>query len=124
VTEHLRVERRQADRAATGEVLLRDAAAHAGHERLAGARAWLGLGEHALADGDADPALAAARAGLDELGDDYAPAGVEDDTTLKAYAADELVEDGDTEGGARMLLGLLRERAELYAERHRDAIVS
>jgi hypothetical protein len=39
-------------------------------------------------------------------------------------AADELVADGDAEGGARMLLDLLRERAALYAERYRDAIVS
>jgi hypothetical protein len=124
VTERLRVERTQADLAATGEVQLRDASAEGDHERLAGARAWLGLVEQALAEGDPGAAVGAARAGLDELGEEYAPDGVEDDTTLKVYAAEELVGEGDAEGGARMLLDLLRERAALYAERHRDAIVS
>jgi hypothetical protein len=124
VNARLRVERTQADRSAPGEVQLRDASAQGSHERLAGARAWLGLTEQALAEGDPGAAVGAAQAGLDELGEEYAPDGVEDDTTLKVYAADELVADGDAEGGARMLLDLLRERAALYAERYRDAIVS
>src|SRR5207302_779724 len=53
------------------------------HARLAGARAWAALGSQCLSDGDAANAAAAARAGLHELGDDYRPPGVKDDTLMK-----------------------------------------
>jgi hypothetical protein len=56
---------------------------------LCEARAWLLLAEQAAADGDHAVAAAAARRGLDVLGDSYRdPARpVEDDTELKVLAA-------------------------------------
>jgi hypothetical protein len=83
-------------------------------DRLAGARRWLEVVERALAADEAESAIGAARTGLNELGPDSASEGVD--------AADELIAAGDTEGGARMLADLLRERIGRYGERHADTI--
>jgi hypothetical protein len=92
------------------------------HERLEGAQAGLAQAEQALAEGDADTAIAGARSALEALGEDYAPDGVEDDTTLKVLAAEDAIEQGDTARGATMLIEMLRIRAGLYAERHADSL--
>src|SRR5688500_15265631 len=50
-----------------------------------GKKSWLERGQELLKDGDAKAAIACARSGLDELGDDYYVPGseVEDDTGQK-----------------------------------------
>jgi siderophore synthetase component len=93
-----------------------------GHEQLASAQAGLAEAEQALAEGDADAAIARARSGLEALGEDYAPAEVEDDTTLKVLAAEDAIDQGDKARGAGMLIEMLRTRAGVYAEHHADSI--
>lgn len=93
-----------------------------GHEQLASAQAGLAEAEQALTQGDADAAIAGARRGLEALGEDYAPDGVEDDTTLKVLAAEDAIGEGDKARGAGMLIEMLRTRAGLYAEHHADSI--
>jgi hypothetical protein len=88
------------------------------HARLSAARDWLAVGARALADGDGPRAVRAARCGLEELGDDYAPPGVKDDTGLKLLAADELVGEGRLDDAAALMLRMLETRAELHAHRH------
>jgi hypothetical protein len=82
-------------------------------DALTAARAALSEAEHALAEGDAETAVARARAGLEALGDDYAPDDVEDDTTLKLLAAEDAIATGDTAGPARMLVDILGIRVDL-----------
>lgn len=123
----VRVERRSGNVRAAGEVLVRTQGppdpSVAPHVRLAAARAWLGLGESALAAGSAPRAYEAGRAGLDELGAEYAPEGVKDDTQLKLLAADDLVSEGRLDDAARVVLRMLRTRSELYARRHAGDVV-
>jgi hypothetical protein len=92
------------------------------HPRLTAARAWLEVGTRALAEGDGHGAVRAARSGLGELGDDYAPRGVKDDTGLKLLAADELAGQGRLDDAAALMLRMLEARGELYAERHASDI--
>ena len=66
--------------------------------------------------------MACARAGLAELGSDYAPTRVEDDTDLKLHAADELLQTGHPDKAARMMLRMLGERTRLYAQKHAASI--
>lgn len=117
----VRVERERAGERAEGEVV---ASGEAGkvHERLAGARAWLALGERLLDADNADDALAAGRAGLEELGPDYASRRTVDDTGLKLALAEDRLAEGDTESAAALTLRMLEDRTELYADKHSDAI--
>jgi hypothetical protein len=87
------------------------------HARLAGARAWSTLGAQCLSAGDATNAVAAARAGLLELGDDYRPPGVKDDTMMKIDAAEERITDGALADGAAVLLRSLDTRIQLYVQK-------
>jgi hypothetical protein len=118
----IRVTRAHGAASAKGVVAIRQAtepaAATAPHLALAGARAWLALGNQALAGKRDDEAIACARAGLNELGHDYAPPTVEDDTELKVLAADDLIKDGKRSAGAAMLLRMLEERMQLYVRRN------
>ena len=120
------VERQAAGRSATGVVVVRQEArpdpAAPPHRALAGARAWLALGQLLL---DADPGGAAscAQAGLDELGREYAPPGTKDDTGLKLLAARDLVDHGRAADGAAMMLRLLGERLTLYVTLHRATVI-
>jgi hypothetical protein len=93
------------------------------YARLAGARAWLAVGDDRLRAGDLESALAAGRAGVDELGVGYAPDRVRDDTKLKLIAAEEQLEDGDPEAGAEIVLEVLRTRAALLEQREHGAIL-
>ena len=88
------------------------------HAKLAGARAWAAVGAQCLSAGDAANAAVAARAGLKELGDDYRPRGVKDDTLMKIDAAEERIADGATADGASVLLRQLDTRIQLYVQNH------
>src|SRR5262249_49020154 len=123
----VQVTRRHEDTAATGAVVIRHVsepdAASPPHVALAGARAWLALGTEKLATKRIEDAVYCARAGLSELGTDYAPQNVEDDTDLKLHAAEELVKTGRAENGAAMMLRMLSTRIQLYAQRYAADIV-
>lgn len=117
----VRVTRTQATYSATGEIITTDAPSvtmTAPHVRLAAARAWHAIASEALAT-DANASVAAARAGLDELGKDYRPErGVRDDTTLLIGNADDQLAAGKAEGAARDLMGALASRMKLYVMRY------
>lgn len=121
----VRAERRIGVHAATGEARLQAGGAaidpsRPPHAGLAGARAWLSLGQARMAAGSFAEAMAAARAGLDELGTDYAAPGVKDDTRLKLDAAEERREEGRLDAAARVMLRVLEARIELYPGAHHD----
>jgi hypothetical protein len=90
--------------------------------RLAAARARLAAGQESLAAGKAAEAVACARQGLDELGDDYAPPAAVDDTVLKLAAAEDLLAAGRADHAASTMLRMLEARARLYAEKHQDTV--
>ncbi|HEY0476902.1 MAG TPA: hypothetical protein VGD37_05230 [Kofleriaceae bacterium] len=118
----LETERRVGEHAARGTAIVLAAAkpdpAAAPHAELAGARAWAALGAQRLSAGDAADAVTAARAGLEELGDDYRPRGVKDDTMMKIDAAEERITEGAVADGAAVLLRMLETRIELYVQNH------
>jgi hypothetical protein len=109
-----------------GRAVVRAAAApapaNAPHVTLAGARAWLNLGQERLAAGQAPAAVACARRGLEELGRDYAPLTAGDDTVLKLAAAEEELGAGRAENAASTMLRTLDARTRLYVEKHRDTV--
>jgi hypothetical protein len=86
---------------------------------LAGARAWLGLARKRLDAADWQGAIALAREGLRDLGTDYAEPEVDDSTDLKIHAAEDLIQKGQIENGARTLTGTLENRVALAVDRHR-----
>ncbi len=88
------------------------------HAKLAGARAWAAVGAQCLSADDAANAAVAARSGLKELGDDYRPNGVKDDTLMKIDAAEERITDGAAGDGASGLLRQLDTRILLYVKKH------
>jgi len=88
------------------------------HAELVGARAWAALGAQLVSAGDAASAVSAARAGLKELGDDYRPRGVKDDTMMKIDAADDRIAKGAVADGATVLLRMLDTRLQLYVQAH------
>jgi len=92
------------------------------HTRLAGARAWSALGAQCLSAGDAANAAAAARSGLQELGNDYRPPGVKDDTMMKIDAAEERIADGAIADGAAGLLRSLDTRIQLYVQNNAPGV--
>jgi hypothetical protein len=92
------------------------------YRELVGARAWAALGAQSLSAADAQAAVEAARAGLKELGDDYRPPGVKDDTMLKIDAAEERVAEGAVADGAAVLLRMLDTRMHLYLQKHGPGI--
>ncbi len=109
----VRVSRRQGDQVAEGEVRVPTTVADDA-TAVAAAVAWETLGRRSLQAGDADGAVAAAQAGLDELGETQ-NADIVDDTELKLYAAEERLREGHTRDGASNMLDILRVRAELRA---------
>lgn len=88
------------------------------HAALAGSRAFLMLGQERLRAGDFPRAIAAAQAGLKELGQDYAPRTTLDDTSLTVRVAQDSVEQGYPERGARQILRALGARHRLYVRKH------
>lgn len=88
------------------------------HVALAGSRAFLLLGEGRLRAGDLSQAIAAANAGIAELGRNYAKPLVLDDTSLSIALAEEYVAKGRLEFAARRLLSVLRSRTGMYVRKH------
>jgi len=122
------VVRQYADRAATGTVGLRrvkanDDGSSSPHLKLAGSRAWLALGEQRLTGADWTGVIACARAGLEELGQRYAPPTVADDTELKLSAAEERLKQGHAQDAATVMLRILNERTRLYVQLHADEVM-
>jgi hypothetical protein len=126
-TSRITVPRSLDGESAEGQVIVPSSTAStsggAPHAVLAEARAFLALGEKLLARDRLEPAIQAAKSGLSALGDDYAPAGVADDTGLKILAAEDQIAQGHLRNAASMMLRMLEIRVDLYAERHRPAVV-
>jgi len=93
------------------------------HVRLAGARAWLALAKDRVAEKEWGAAIELARKGLVELGQEYARPQVDDDTELKALAAEDQIKQGRLENAARMLAGALSTRIVCYVDLHNDTVV-
>lgn len=91
--------------------------------RLAGARAWHALATQRAEADDAPSALAAARAGLEELGRRYARPLDIDDTQLKVRTIDQAEAEGRLGDAARIALRILGTRLELARRLHADALV-
>jgi hypothetical protein len=92
-------------------------------QRLAGAVASARLGRRLLAGGDAEGAIAAARAGLEEAGAVPFDPGRKDDTGLKLAAAEDRLADGHADDAAEVMLDMLDIRAELHARAQRAVIL-
>ena len=109
---------------ALGRAVVRAASApaQAPHVKLAGARAWLNVGQERLAAGQAQAAVECARRGLEELGGDYAPLTAVDDTVLKLAAAEEELGAGRANNAASTMLRTLDARTRLYVEKHSDTV--
>ncbi len=90
------------------------------HGRAAGAKAWSGLGKASLDNGALDAAIACAKAGIEELGDDYKPPRVRDSTGMKLHAAAERIEAGAKSNGAEVMLDMLNSRIEMYLTKHSE----
>lgn len=92
------------------------------HLVLAESKVWLALGQIWQATNDLEAALTCAKAGLEELGDEYAPFLVEDDTDLKLLIAEGRIEKGYLSEGVELMLRALETRISLYAELHQESI--
>lgn len=114
----VRAERTLGGQAGTGEALVREQSGL--HRGLAGARAWMALATAQAAAGDSGAAIAAAKGGLDELGQGYfaRSLGVIDDTSLHIDLAEDQIERGQAADAARRLIQALQERLELYSQAH------
>jgi hypothetical protein len=93
------------------------------HVSLAGARAWLALGQGFSRDERAGATVAAVKAGLAELGRGYASRTVKNDTGLRVAAAEDLLRTGREADAAAMLLSVLATRIELYRQLHAADLV-
>jgi hypothetical protein len=93
------------------------------HVRLAGARAWLALAKDRVAEKEWSAAIELARKGLVELGQEYARPQVDDDTDLKALAAEDQLKQGHTENAARTLARVLEDRISCYRDLHSATVV-
>ena len=92
-------------------------------QRLAGAVASARLGRRLLARGDAEGAIAAARAGLEEAGRVPFDPEVRDDTALKLAAAEDRLAGGHAADAAEVMLDILDIRADLHARAQRAEII-
>ena len=98
------------------------------HLVLAASRVWLALGKVWLAANEIEGAIICAKAGLEEVGDDYASYLVEDDTELKLLLAEKQIEKGHLKdkqalrAGANMMLRVLENRLLLYEKRHQKDV--
>ena len=117
----LEVTRTQGTRSAKAAIVVSVApteASPAPHLRVASAQAWLALARAAMDLNAATDAVAAARAGIADLGDDYRPKRVKDDTGLHVLDANGAIAAGKTEEGARTLISVLDARIGLYFRRY------
>jgi hypothetical protein len=121
----LEVTRTQGTRAGKGAIIIAvapSATIPAPHLAVASAEAWLVLARGAMDLHASSDAVAAARAGIADLGDDYRPKRVKDDTGLHVLDANGAVAAGKTEEGARSLISVLDARIGLYFQRYRDEV--
>lgn len=109
------------DAAAAPQATSEPAEAGAAHAGYLSARAALERAEVARAKGDLELAHRELSRAIDALGKDYARPSVEDDTSLKLAAADDLWDKGRREDSISTRVGMLRVRLGLYAERYTDA---
>jgi hypothetical protein len=123
----VRVERDFGGESAIGEILVKQETApnpeNFPHIKLAGSRAWLALGKSKLANKDTQAAISCAQAGIDELGTKYTSPLTNDDTGMKLFVAEDRIEEGFSEDGARIMLNMLEIRTQLYAELHKITII-
>jgi hypothetical protein len=96
-------------------------AAPADPKGFVAARNALERGEVARAKGDLEAAHREIDLGIAALGDDYAPDGVDDDTSLKLHAAADLWKEGRRDDAVSTQTNMLRIRLDLYRKKHRDA---
>lgn len=119
----VREERRLGTEAGLGVVRITAAGQPtAADHRAAAARAWLSVARAYAAADAADEAYAAARSGLEELGDAYVSAEVDDDTTVKLLAA----EDAHAQGlphAADAMIRVLEDRLAMFFEAQRGRVV-
>ena len=88
------------------------------HLPVASAQAWLALARAAMDLNAATDAVAAARAGIADLGDGYRPKQIKDDTGLHILDANGAIAAGRTDEGARTLISVLDTRIDLYFRRY------
>jgi len=122
----VRTSRSAEGEAAEGTVLLRSdrpPGSPPAHLRLAGARAWLALGQRFQSRSRWQEAIASARAGLAEIGSDYAGPDVDDETDLKLLAAEDRLAQGHASDAAAVMLRVLGDRLSLYASLHHQDVV-
>lgn len=91
--------------------------------RLAGAVAYARLGRRLLADGAVEDAVAAAQAGLEEVGKPPFNPELADDTAMKLSAAQDRLAAGHVADAAEVMLDMLEIRADLHARAQRARIV-
>lgn len=118
--------RQQGASSATVTVRVRTAptaSAPAPHAEVAAAQAWLSLARTAFDAGTFDGAVAAAKQGINTLGNSYRPKLVKDDTTIRIAMADDAIAKGDIKTGATSLMAVLDARITMYFTRYADAIV-
>jgi hypothetical protein len=73
----------------------------------------LALGQFWLAVNNYQAAIICAKAGLEELGDDYTNPTAYDDTQMKLWVASERIREGHLEDGADVILRVLESRIQM-----------
>lgn len=119
------ITRHQGAKTADATVIVRAApaaAARAPHAEVAAALAWLALARGAFDAGTFEDAIAAAKQGIDALGDNYRPKLAKDDTTIRIAMADEAISKGDVKTGASSLIAVLDARVYMYFMRYADTV--
>lgn len=92
------------------------------HSALASAEAWLAVAGNALNAGASNDAVNAVRCGIAELGDNYRPKGIKDDTGIHLLDAYSTIAGGRTTDGAKELVAILRTRIALYFKRYEGEV--
>lgn len=88
------------------------------HIALAGARAFLLLGQERLQAGDLPRAIGAAKQGIAELGRDYRNPTTVEHTSMRILLAEDEEEKGKLDKAAPRLLDALRARIRMYVSKH------
>lgn len=88
------------------------------HAVLAGSRAFLLLGQQRRQAGDLPRAIAAAKAGLAELGRSYAKPTSIEHTSMRILLAEEHAANGELDDAATELLDALGARIRMYVRKH------
>lgn len=94
------------------------------HLTLAGSRVWLALAQLWFAANDYEGAITCAKAGLEELGDDYASPKVYDDTKMKLWLAQQRIQEGHLADGADIMLRILHTRLNLYTQQDQKGFLN